>query len=180
MLYLSMTKPEYHLAKKVIVTFQEKYYFIAPDNLLKKNFKQSDHIILYSLSNLGDSLPDIKKNLEQLSIASPTIKILSMNLEFDTISFPYLLNIVKELSVMEEEKKQLRLIKQKKGIQKAKESGKQIGRPQIPYPENWNELYNAWLQQTLRVQDILSQTHLKKSTFYHLIHRYEADYDTAH
>lgn len=176
MLYLSMEKQEFYILKKDndVYVLPNKYYFIPPVRLPNKKFKETDSIIIYSLANLGTNLPDIKETLEHLFAYGPTLKILSMNLEFDARAFPYLVMVINELTAMEEQKKKLRLMKQKKGIQKAKDLGKNIGRPQIPYPENWKELYDAWVHKTLKVQDILLQTNLKKSTFYHLVHRYES------
>lgn len=173
MLYLSMEKQEFHSIKKTIVALQEKYFFINPNRLAGKEFNKTDCIIIYSLTNLGTNLTSINKTLECLSAYSPTLKILSMNLEFDSKLFPYLMSIVQELSAMEEHKKQVLLRKQKNGIQKAKKLGKSIGRPPMPYPENWNELYDAWVHKTMKVNDILSHTSLTKSSFYHLVHRYQ-------
>lgn len=173
MLYISMEKQEYDLMKKKIAALHKTYFFMAPAKLLMKEFNETDQIIIYSLSNLGNTLPKINKALSHLLANGPALKILSMNLDFNASSIPYLLHTVRELAAIEDQKKQILLMKQKKGIQKARASGKTIGRPQIPYPENWKELYEAWIHHTLKLQDILSQTNLKKSTFYLLVQRYE-------
>jgi hypothetical protein len=46
------------------------------------------------------------------------------------------------------------------------------GRSKIEYPENWEELYDLWIDKKLSSKEFLDKTGLKKATFYNLITEY--------
>lgn len=53
-----------------------------------------------------------------------------------------------------------------------------VGRKRIVYPENWNELYDAWEDGSITAKEFMEQAGLKKGTFYHLAASYRAQLDS--
>lgn len=70
---------------------------------------------------------------------------------------------------MEENKRQLRLKKQKEGIEQAKEAGVMMGRPQIEAPSNFACILEAWEKKRITAKEGARMCGMGVSTFYRRI-----------
>lgn len=50
---------------------------------------------------------------------------------------------------------------------------KNSGRNKIAYPDNWEELYESWIDKQITSKEFLDKTGLKKATFYNLLTDYK-------
>lgn len=50
---------------------------------------------------------------------------------------------------------------------------KNSGRNKIAYPDNWEELYESWIDKQITSKEFLNKTGLKKATFYNLLTDYK-------
>ena len=65
--------------------------------------------------------------------------------------------------------------RQAEGIKIAKEKGKKFGRPKVGYPDNWEEVYNRWLNKEITAVVAMYELNLKKNTFYKLVKQFQND-----
>lgn len=61
------------------------------------------------------------------------------------------------------------------GIEKARHSGKQIGRPSIPRPDSWESVIELLDNYKITAVYAMQMLHLKKNTFYKLLAEYRAE-----
>lgn len=61
------------------------------------------------------------------------------------------------------------------GIEKARHSGKQIGRPSIPRPDSWEYVIELLDNYKITAVYAMQMLHLKKNTFYKLLAEYRAE-----
>lgn len=47
-----------------------------------------------------------------------------------------------------------------------------VGRNKVAFPDNWDELYDKWTKKELTSKEFITQTGLKKATFYNLLTEY--------
>lgn len=47
------------------------------------------------------------------------------------------------------------------------------GRNKLPFPDNWDELYERWLKEEITSKQFITMTGLKKATFYNLLSEYK-------
>lgn len=52
-------------------------------------------------------------------------------------------------------------------------TGRAVGRPEVEYPENWQEVYTSWKNGEITAVQAMNETGLKKNSFYNLVKRYE-------
>lgn len=52
-------------------------------------------------------------------------------------------------------------------------TGNAMGRPSIDFPKDWKEVYNEWQNGTITATAAMQMLHLKRTTFYNLVHRYQ-------
>ena len=60
---------------------------------------------------------------------------------------------------------------QRQGIEAARKAGKHLGRPKIPYPEEWDFWYDKWQRGEITATETIKRLGLKKDTFYRLAKR---------
>ena len=61
------------------------------------------------------------------------------------------------------------LERQREGIEAARQKGKRFGRPALPLPENWQEVYGLWTQKKITAKKAMELTGLKRTHFYKLV-----------
>ena len=71
-------------------------------------------------------------------------------------------------TIAEQERETIRK-RQAEGIAAAKAKGKQLGRPCLTVPENWDEVYRAWKDEKITAKAAMEQTGLKRTSFYKLV-----------
>lgn len=59
------------------------------------------------------------------------------------------------------------------GKRYSKKTGNPIGRPEILYPDGWEEVYKKWREGTITAVEARKKLGLRKSTFYKLVSKYE-------
>lgn len=142
--------------------------------------KEGDLICVTSIDRFGRNYQEIT---EQWRILTQEIRadivVLDMPL-LDTrrgkdLMGTFLSDIVLQILsfVAENERKNIKA-RQAEGIKAAKDRGVQFGRPQIAYPEQWEEYYKRWKRGDITAVFFRETLKIKKSTFYNLINKYES------
>lgn len=54
-------------------------------------------------------------------------------------------------------------------MKKAKNSGKQIGRPKAQKPDNWNDVITRWKNKQITAVAAMQELNMKPTTFYKLV-----------
>ncbi|WP_251861055.1 recombinase family protein [Clostridium sp. Marseille-Q2269] len=154
--------------------FNREGYQTLKNNLLRSG----DTLIIKELDRLGRDMIMIKEEWRELQkkginiivIDNPILNTVGKSdLEKNLIS-----NIVFELLSYMAEKERIKIKKrQAEGIAAAKAKGQKLGRPEIEFPSNWNEVYNEWKDKNITAVKAMELTGLKKNSFYNLVKRYE-------
>ena len=140
---------------------------------LIKKVKEGDLIYIKSIDRLGRNYDEI---IEQWRMISKTKKadicVIDMPL-LDTrrgkdLMGTFISDIVLEiLSFVAHNEREVILQRQKEGIEAAKARGVQFGRPVIPVPDNFNEVYALWADHKLSVRKAAEKCNMAESTFYY-------------
>lgn len=142
--------------------------------------RPGDTLYVTSLDRLSRSKQDIKQELEWFQKKKIRVKIL--DLPTSLIEVPkgqewiqeMITNILVEVlsSIAEQERLTIRK-RQREGIQAAKQKGKHLGRPKIPYPADFPMVYEQWKQRHLTAAESMRRLGLSSSTFYRMVAAYE-------
>lgn len=154
--------------------------------LLKQMVRKGDVIIVKSMDRLGRNKEQIKKELEWFKNKDIAVKILDIPTtlidlsSYDEGMAKAIMNMINNVlievlaTISEEERNKIRQ-RQAEGIELAKAQGKHLGRPNIEYPSNWQEVYNDWKNKKITGVKAMDLLGLKKNTFYRLIKKYEEE-----
>jgi DNA invertase Pin-like site-specific DNA recombinase len=80
------------------------------------------------------------------------------------------------LSWMAEEERTRIRERQREGIDNALQIGVAFGRPKVQPPQNFNEVYSCWSAGEMTAVQAMRKLHLKKTTFYKFVKKYEMDH----
>lgn len=146
----------------------------AYQKLVYRKLKHGDLLVIKSIDRLGRNYQDIIKEWQNITTTiGADIKILDMPL-LDTRRSKDLLGtlisdiILQLLSfVAENERNNIRQ-RQAEGIAIAKAKGLHLGRPRIPMPENFIEIYEQWKTQKISPQKAIELSALTQSQFYRM------------
>ena len=156
--------------------FNREGYLTLKNILLRPN----DTLVITELDRLGRNMNMIKEEWNDLQKKNVNIVVLDNpilntkdknNLEKNLIS-----NLVFELlSYLSEKEREKIRKRQREGIEalKRRNGGKGIGRPQIKYPDNWDEVYRMWKEKKITAVKAMELTGIKKNTFYKLAKEYD-------
>ena len=156
--------------------FNREGYITLKNILLRSN----DTLVITELDRLGRNMTMIKEEWNDLQKKNVNIVVLDNpilntkdknNLEKNLIS-----NLVFELlSYLSEKEREKIRKRQREGIEalKRRNGGKGIGRPQIKYPDNWDEVYRMWKEKKITAVKAMELTKIKKNTFYKLAKEYD-------
>ena len=150
--------------------FNRNGYKTLKYNLLRNG----DTLVIKELDRLGRNMEQIKvewKELEDVGVNLVVIDNPILNTAGKTdLEKKLISNIVFELLSYMSEKERLKIKqRQAEGIKIAKEKGKKFGRPKVGYPDNWEEVYNRWLNKEITAIKAMEELNLRKNTFYKLI-----------
>jgi len=156
--------------------------FDRPNYQALRQLSRADDIIyVKSLDRLGRNKKEIQKELEYFKSKGVQIRILNIPTtlidfsQFKTLekSIMDMINniLIEVLGTMAEQELHTIHQRQKEGIAAAKLRGKHLGRPKATYPENWDSVYPEWAAKKIKLQDALEKLHLKRTTFYNLVHK---------
>jgi len=146
---------------------------------LVRKLKKDDLLVIMSIDRLGRNYLEI---LEQWRILTKEkgidIVVLDMPL-LDTRTCKDLLGtfisdmVLQLLSFVAENERKSIKERQRQGIEAAKARGVKFGRPKLPLPDNFINVYYAWKQGEHTVKTAASECHMPKSTFFSKAKRYE-------
>ena len=135
--------------------------------------RKGDTLVIVSLDRLSRNKMDIKKELQWFQDHNIRLKIL--DLPTTLIEVPegqewiieMVTNILIEVlaSVAEQERKTIRK-RQREGIEAAKKAGRNLGRPQIVKPDNWDKVIALWKSGQITAAEAMRKTGMKRTTFY--------------
>lgn len=139
---------------------------------LLKKMKPEDILYVKSIDRLGRNYDEILKQWRILTKEKKVdIVVLDMPL-LDTrrgkdLMGTFLSDIVLQVLsfVAENEHKNIRQ-RQKEGIEAAMQRGVQFGRPQMPIPDNFEQVYEKWLNKEISGEEAARQCNLARTTFY--------------
>lgn len=156
--------------------FNRNGYKTLKYNLLRNG----DTLVIKELDRLGRNMEQIKvewKELEDVGVNLVVIDNPILNTAGKTdLDKNLISNIVFELLSYMSEKERLKIKqRQAEGIKIAKEKGKKFGRPKVGYPDNWEEVYNRWLNKEITAVVAMYELNLKKNTFYKLVKQFQND-----
>lgn len=156
--------------------FNRNGYKTLKYNLLRNG----DTLVIKELDRLGRNMEQIKvewKELEDVGVNLVVIDNPILNTAGKTdLEKKLISNIVFELLSYMSEKERLKIKqRQAEGIKIAKEKGKKFGRPKVGYPDNWEEIYNRWLNKEITAVVAMYELNLKKNTFYKLVKQFQND-----
>ena len=156
--------------------FNRNGYKTLKYNLLRNG----DTLVIKELDRLGRNMEQIKvewKELEDVGVNLVVIYNPILNTAGKTdLEKKLISNIVFELLSYMSEKERLKIKqRQAEGIKIAKEKGKKLGRPKVGYPDNWEEVYNRWLNKEITAVVAMYELNLKKNTFYKLVKQFQND-----
>ena len=144
---------------------------------LKTNIlRPGDTLVVKSLDRLSRNKQDIKNELQFFQDSGIRLKVI--DLPTTMIDFPkgqeWIMDMVNNIlievlgTIAEQERATIRQ-RQREGIAAAKSKGKKLGRPAVPLPEHWSEIYASWRAGAITAKEAMRQTGLKRSSFYKLV-----------
>ena len=150
-----------------------------------------DTLYITSLDRLSRNKEDAKKELQYFTSIGVRVKILDIPTTMLDIPsgqewvLDMINNVLIEVlsSVSENERHTIRL-RQKQGLdimpidpltgkKKSLKTGNVIGRPEIRFPSNWEDIYPLWKSGTITAIQAMHKMNLKKNSFYKLIKKCE-------
>lgn len=145
--------------------------------------RAGDTLVITSLDRLSRNKQDIKQELEWFKDNGIRLKIL--DLPTSLIEAPdgqqwiieMIQNILIEVlaSIAEQERLTIRK-RQREGINAAKLKGKHLGRPAVPRPSDFEQVYQRWKQKEITAKKAMIQLNLSSSTFYRFVKAYEKEH----
>ena len=153
--------------------------------VLIRALREGDTLIIKSIDRLGRNYNEMIDQWKEITKEiKANIKVLDMPLLDTTVdgkdlTGTFISDIVLQILsyVAESERINIRQ-RQAEGIKLAlekKERGEQTyGRPQTPFPPNFDEVYQSWKREEITAVRAMERLELKKTTFYRLVKMKEA------
>lgn len=172
--------------KKIFIDRQSGKDFERPAyRRMMKKLRAGDIVVTKSIDRLGRNYEEIK---EQWRIITKEIGadiiIQDMPLLDTTKSRDLMGNFISDVVlqllsfVAENERNNIR-VRQAEGIAAARKRGVRFGKPAIPMPGNFPELYQNWKTGVLTVNEFARLCHVGRSTMYKRIGEYRAVLEEA-
>lgn len=144
-----------------------------------KRLKAGDIVVTKSIDRLGRNYEEIKEQWRILTKEiGADIIIQDMPLLDTTKSRDLLGSFISDVVlqflsfVAENERNNIRT-RQAEGIEAAKRRGVRFGKPAIPMPENFSELYQSWEQGSITINEFARLCNMGRSTMYKRIGEYK-------
>lgn len=147
----------------IIITNESRRSFRELDNI---KHQSNNVFVISSLTSLGLSDADIANQLSWFTKNVVTLVICDIPSTYEFgISQPMNQAILSTIlqSVLTNNKKVITV-----SFKRANS-----GRSKVPFPENWDELYEQWANGDITSKSFIEQTGLKKATFYNLMTEYK-------
>lgn len=132
--------------------------------------REGDTIFVWDFSRLARSTKDLLNLVELMESKKISLRSIKENLDTATATGKLMLTMIGAINEFE----RLNLLeRQKEGIQIAKAKGKYKGRKSIDFPEEWEEVYNDWINRKITGTAAMNKLDLKRNTFYKLVKKYQ-------
>lgn len=145
---------------------------------MMRRVREGDLIIVKSIDRLGRNYQEIMEQWRVITKEKKVdIRILDMPL-LDTTRTKDLLGtfisdvVLQLLSFVAENERDNIRQRQAEGIAAAKARGIRFGKPKIPMPDNFQELYQQWEMDYISTEDFAALCHVGRSTLYKRIREY--------
>ena len=134
--------------------------------------KADDMLYIKSLDALGEDYREIgqqwrtltkEKRVDVAVLDMPQLDTRRGKTQFDTLVADIVLSMLEYAPRAEwTERRQ----KQREGITQAKQRGVQFGRPRLPVPENFPQVYQIWRRKEINGEQAAQMCHMSKANFY--------------
>ncbi len=170
--YLTLEKMKIP-SKNMYVDKQSGKDFNRPayQKMLKK-LKEGDLLYIKSIDRLGRNYEEIQEQWRILTKERKIdIVVLDMSL-LDTRNGKDLLGtfisdvVLQILSFVAQNERENIRIRQAEGIAAAKANGVKFGRPELPLPNNFNEIHRLWRDKKMSLKEATRACRMAESTFY--------------
>ena len=167
--------------KKIFIDQQSGKDFERPAyQKMMKKLRKGDIVVTKSIDRLGRNYEEIKEQWRIITKEiGADIMIQDMPLLDTTKSRDLLGNFISDVVlqllsfVAENERNNIRT-RQAEGIAAARKRGVRFGKPAVPMPENFPELYQSWKRGVISVNEFAGLCHVGRSTMYKRIGEYRA------
>ena len=146
---------------------------------LVKKLQEGDLLYIKSIDRLGRNYEEIQEQWRILTKEKKIdIVVLDMSL-LDTRNGKDLLGtfisdvVLQILSFVAQNERENIHTHQAEGIAEAKAKGVKFGRPEMPLPDNFQEMYEAWKNREISVRKAASNCGMPTSTFYDRVMKIE-------
>ncbi|MCL2356006.1 MAG: recombinase family protein [Defluviitaleaceae bacterium] len=130
---------------------------------LMKKVRRGDVVVVESISRFARNTRDFLELAAKLSKKGVEFISLKELIDTTTPTGRFMLTIFAAVAELEREHI---LERQAEGIVAAKAQGKHLGRPAKGCPENFAVVVENWERGSIRLDDVLKQTGLKRATFF--------------
>lgn len=160
--------------KNIYIDMQSGKDFNRPNYIrLKKKLKENDLLIIKSIDRLGRNYEmiiqewtDITKNIKA-DIYVIDFPLLDTRNDASNLVGKFISDIVLQvLSFVAQNERENIKQRQAEGIRIAKEKGIHMGRPKYKIPKNFQTINKQFLSKEIDINEAITKTKMKKSTFY--------------
>ena len=142
--------------------------------------REGDTVVVESISRFARNTKDLLELIEQLEKKGVNFVSLKEAIDTSTSVGKFILTIFGAISELERD---YILDRQRQGLQAmpvnaagkkvSARTGKEIGRPAMQTPKNWDKIYSQYKKKELKVTEICKLYDIPRSSFYELKKRYE-------
>lgn len=146
--------------------------------LLLQVIGEGDLVVIKELDRLSRNREQLIEIWNAITKTGADIYVLDMPI-LDTRKYKDLIGsfvtdlFLSVLGYVAQQETEFRKERQKGGIEMAQKKGVKFGRPNIEFPKNFEEEYNAWKEGKQTAIQTFTNLGLKKSSFYNLVAKYE-------
>ena len=138
--------------------------------------RRGDTLVVKSLDRLSRNKTDIHNELRYFKENGIRVKVIDLPTTMMDLPegqewvFEMVNNILIEVlgTIAEQERTTIKQ-RQAEGIAAAKEQGRKLGRPALPFPANWNDVYASWKAGEITAKKAMELTDTKRTSFYKLV-----------
>lgn len=132
--------------------------------------REGDTVYIHDFSRIARSVKDLLNIVDYLKQKGVALVSFKENIDSSTSTGKLMLTMIGAINEFERENI---LERQQEGIALAKLNGKYKGRKPIPFPANWEYIYNKWKNREITGVEAQKVLRLKHSTFYKFIKIWE-------
>lgn len=150
---------------ELYITTENKRSFTYLENI--KEVSEDNIYVIGSISSLGISEADIASQLSWFIDNGVKLVISDINTTY-TFGITQPLNQAILSTVLQN------LLSKNSNIVSIPSKRGNSGRNRLPFPDNWDDLYERWENNEISSKDFIEASGLKKATFYNLISEYKS------